>query len=343
MAADHDDLEPLLKTEAVRRYGEFAIARALTFAAICHSAADESTPWLSVSSSLFCATLEDVMKSQHVTGGGGTRLHVVETGNPQGRPILFIHGFSQCSLSWSRQLNSELASDHRLVAMDLRGHGLSEKPRDAYGESKLWADDVNAVLQSLRLEQAILSGWSYGSLVILDYIRHYGEDAVGGIQFVGGITKLGSDEAMSVITPEFLALVPGFFSTDVEDSTRALESLLRLCFVREPSQSDLYLMLGYNVSVPPYVRQALFSRSFDNDDLLPKLRKPVLITHGVDEAILKPALVDQHKSRVPHAQVQMMPGVGHAPFWDDATSFNQRLRAFAASVWSANASLEHTV
>jgi non-heme chloroperoxidase len=280
------------------------------------------------------------MKSQRVTGGGGTQLHVVEAGNPNGRPILFIHGFSQCWLAWSRQLDSDLAKDHRLVAMDMRGHGLSDKPRDAYGESKLWADDVNAVLQSLRLEQAVLSGWSYGSLVILDYIRHYGEDAVGGIHLVGGITKLGSNEAMSVITPEFLALVPGFFSTDAEDSARALESLLRLCFARELSQADLYLMLGYNVSVPPYVRQALFSRSFDNDDLLPKIRKPVLITHGTAEAIVKPAVVDQDKSGMPHAQVQMIPNAGHAPFWDDPASFNQRLQTFAAEAWSSSATLE---
>ena len=283
------------------------------------------------------------MKSQHITGGGGTRLHIVETGNPQGHPILFLHGLSQCWLAWSRQMQSDLANDYRLVAMDMRGHGLSEKPRDAYGESRLWADDVNAALQSLRLEQAILCGWSYGSLVILDYIRHYGEDAVSGIHLVNGITKLGSDEALSVITPEFLALVPGLFSTETEDSARALESLLRLCFAREPSQEDFYLMLGYNVSVPPYVRQALFSRSFDNDDLLPKIRKPVLLTHGTAEAIVKPAVVDQHKSGMPHAQVQMIPNAGHAPFWDDPASFNQRLQTFAESVWSDNASLERTL
>ena len=87
------------------------------------------------------------MKSQHVTGGGGTRVHVVETGNPEGRPILFLHGFSQCWLAWSRQMNSDLAEDHRLVAIDLRGHGLSERSLAmAYFESRLWADDVHAVL-----------------------------------------------------------------------------------------------------------------------------------------------------------------------------------------------------
>ena len=57
-------------------------------------------------------------------------------------------------------------------------------------------------------------------------------------------------------------------------------------------------MLGYNVSVPPYVRQGLFSRSFDNDDLLPKIRKPVLITQGSDDAVVTPAIVDQHKSKL---------------------------------------------
>ena len=101
------------------------------------------------------------MKSHKVVGGGGTAIHLVETGNPNGRPILFIHGFSQCSLAWSRQLSSDLADDYRLIALDLRGHGLSDKPREGYSESRLWADDVNAAIQSLSLDHPILCGWSY--------------------------------------------------------------------------------------------------------------------------------------------------------------------------------------
>ncbi|HSB11151.1 MAG TPA: alpha/beta hydrolase, partial [Blastocatellia bacterium] len=161
---------------------------------------------------------------------------------------------------------------------------------------------------------------------------HYGEDAIGGIQFVGGITKLGSDQALSVLNPEFLGIVPGFFSTDVEESVRALGSLLRMCLTREPSAEEFYLMLGFNLSVPPYVRQALFSRSFDNDDLLPRIRKPVLIIHGADDAIVKPAAADQHKAGIPHAQIQMMANAGHAPFWEDTTTFNRRLREFAGGL-----------
>lgn len=273
-----------------------------------------------------------MMKSHKITGGEGIQLHLVETGNSRGRPILFIHGFSQCWLAWSRQLSSDLADAYRLVAMDMRGHGLSDKPREGYNDSRPWADDVNAAIQALSLHHPILCGWSYGPLVILDYIRHYGEDAISGVHFVGAITKLGSDEATSVLTPEFLNLVPGFFATEVEESVRSLESLLRMCFVQEPSATDLYLMLGYNLSVPPYVRQALFSRSFDNDDLLPKIRKPVLITHGAEDAIVKPAVVDQHKASMAHAQIHVMANAGHAPFWDDAASFNRRLRGFSENL-----------
>ena len=124
----------------------------------------------------------------------------------------------------------------------------------------MWADDVNAVIETLGLDNPVLCGWSYGPLVILDYIRHYGEERVGGLHFVGsGGTKLGNEEALAALTPEFLGLVPGFFSSDVNESVRSLDGLLRLCFSREPAIEDLYLMLGYNVSVPPYVRQALLS------------------------------------------------------------------------------------
>jgi non-heme chloroperoxidase len=274
------------------------------------------------------------MKHHTITGGGGTLLHLVETGNARGRTIVFIHGFSQCWLAWDRQLRSDLARDYRLVAMDMRGHGASDVPRAGYDDARLWADDVDAVIRGLELERPILCGWSYGPLVILDYIRHHGDDMIGGIHFVDGVTKLGSDEAMSALTPDFLSLVPGFFSTDAEESVRSLEALVRLCFVREPTAAELYTMLGYNVRVPSFVRQGLLSRAVDNDDLLPTIRRPVLITHGAKDAIVKTEVAERHRASIAHATTHIMPDAGHAPFWDDAMSFNRRLATFCAQVAS---------
>ena len=100
-----------------------------------------------------------MMKSHKITGGGGVQVHVVETGNQRGRPIVFIHGVSQCSLQWSRQLDSSLVEDHRLVALDMRGHGLSDKPRVGYDDSKQWADDLNAVSRrSISIIQSCPAG-----------------------------------------------------------------------------------------------------------------------------------------------------------------------------------------
>jgi non-heme chloroperoxidase len=272
------------------------------------------------------------MNAHKVTGGGGLQLYVDETGNPNGRPILFIHGFSQCRLAWSKQLDSDLAQDFRLVAMDIRGHGLSEKPRDAYNDSKLWADDVQAVIQTLGLDHPVLSGWSYGGVIICDYLRFYGEDRIGGINLVGAVTKLGTDAALAVIGPDLLAHVEGLFSTDVEESVRTLQTFLRLCVYEEPSPRDLYFFLGYNMIVPPYVRQGLFSRALENDDLLPKIRKPVLITHGEKDALVLLTAAQQHAAAIRQARTSFYPNVGHAPFWEDAPRFNRELRAFAESL-----------
>jgi len=272
------------------------------------------------------------MKHHTIIGGGGARIHLAEAGDPHAPSILFLHGCSQSWLTWDRQMRSELARRHRLVAMDLRGHGSSERPSDGYDDSRLWAADVDAAIRELELDRPILCGWSYGPIVILDYIRHYGEERIGGIHLVGAVTKLGSEAAAAVLTPEFLALVPGLFSSDVSESVRGLESLLRLCFAREPDASDLYTMLGFGVSVPPFVRQALLTSAVDNDDILPTIAKPVLVTHGALDAVVRPEVVAQHRAAVPHAQVHIVPDAGHAPFWDDAAAFNRRLDAFCDEV-----------
>jgi non-heme chloroperoxidase len=141
-----------------------------------------------------------------------------------------------------------------------------------------------------------------------------------------------------VLSAEFLALLPGLFSSDVGESVRGLEALLHLCFVREPEASDLYTMLGFGVSVPPFVRQALLTRVVDNDDLLPTIVKPVLITHGALDAVVSQEIVAQHRAGLRHAQVDIMPDTGHAAFWDDAAQFNRRLGAFREEVARGGAS-----
>ena len=98
------------------------------------------------------------MKTHTVRGGSGLRLHVREWGKADGPPILFIHGLSQNHLCWAKQYESALADEFRLVACDLRGHGMSEAPLELehYTDSQLWADDVAAIIEELALDRPVL-------------------------------------------------------------------------------------------------------------------------------------------------------------------------------------------
>jgi non-heme chloroperoxidase len=132
------------------------------------------------------------MQTHTVEGGGGLRLHVREWGDPRGPAIFLIHGWSQNHLSWKHQFESDLADEYRLVALDNRGHGMSEKPleEENYTDERLWADDVAAVISTLDLDQPVLVGWSYGGFIISDYVRAHDEGEISGINYVAGALLL---------------------------------------------------------------------------------------------------------------------------------------------------------
>jgi pimeloyl-ACP methyl ester carboxylesterase len=268
-----------------------------------------------------------------VSGGGDLRLHVEETGNPYGKPILFIHGFSQCGLAWKKQMNSDLAKDFRLVAMDLRGHGLSEKPSDVYGDSRLWADDVNAVITTLGMENTLLAGWSYGGIVISDYIASYGEDQLAGTCWISAVSRLGEPLVREgFLSADFLELVPGFFSENAVESVSSLEKLIRMCMNEEPAAEDLYLMLGYNTMVPPSVRQGLFARNLSNDSVIEKMAKPMRLICGQQDRIVLPGMCTHIARLARSAKVSNYPNGGHALFWEVPERFNRELREFRESI-----------
>jgi non-heme chloroperoxidase len=83
------------------------------------------------------------MKTHTVTDGGGLRLHAREWGNDSGPPIVFVHGWLQSHLCWRKHYKGVLADEFRLVAFDLRGHGMSEAPvkLEHYTNGRLWAGD----------------------------------------------------------------------------------------------------------------------------------------------------------------------------------------------------------
>jgi pimeloyl-ACP methyl ester carboxylesterase len=255
----------------------------------------------------------------------GLKIAAQEWGNPAGPEILFIHGFSQSSLSWIRQADSALGKEFRIITYDLRGHGNSDKPLEQamYRESQGWADEVEAIIDAAGLKRPVLVGWSYGGRVVADYLKVHGPGHLAGINYVDAVSK--SDPSFF---DEGLKVQPLMFSDDLATNIAATRTFLHNCFERQPSQEEFETMLAFNMMVPPRVRANMGGRTLDIDAILVALKLPVLVTHGVKDRLLKVAAAQYTASKIPGAKLSLYEGVGHAPFFEDAERFNAELAAF---------------
>lgn len=269
--------------------------------------------------------------SRSVIGGNGVRLYAEHVGDLRRPAIVLVHGFNQNCLVWDGLFASALAKEFCMLRFDLRGHGRSERPEDLaqYRESRAWADDVHAILQAFALTRPVLLGWSYGGYVLCDYLRHYGQEALGGLAFVGAATEMNTDEARALLGAEFLALGRGFLSNDAVESVTALTRLVQLLTHEPLSQRELHFLLGINAANPPFVRRGLLTRTISNADLLADLHIPVLIAQGADDRVVLPACAEFIARHVPHATSHSYPNCGHLLFAETPTPFQRDLAAFA--------------
>jgi pimeloyl-ACP methyl ester carboxylesterase len=267
------------------------------------------------------------MKTHTVAGGGGLQLHVREWGPADRSPILFIHGWSQNHLCWEKQYESALRDEFRLVAYDLRGHGMSQAPlgREHYTDAKLWADDLAAIIDQLGLDRPVLVGWSYGAFVICDYVREHGQDRIAAIDFVEGAVKLGEAAFGTLIGPGFLDHFAGATADDLPVNIAAMRSFVRTCIVKPVPDDDLETAVCWNVTVPAAIRAHLAAREIDCDDVLGTLQVPVLVTHGRADSVVLPAMAEHVLAACPTAEASWYDGVGHVPHLEEPERFNHEL------------------
>jgi non-heme chloroperoxidase len=271
-----------------------------------------------------------------VQGGGGLRLHVREWGRPDGPPILFIHGWSQSHLCWAKQYQSALAEEFRLVAYDLRGHGMSEAPLEPghYTDAKLWADDVAAIIEQLGLDRPVLVGWSYGGFIICDYLRAHGQDRIAAIDFVAGAVKLGKAAFGTLIGPGFLDHFADATADDLPTNIRGMRALLKAFPAKPLPPDDVETLLGSSMTVPAQIRASLAVREIDGDDVLRTLAVPLLVTHGRADTVVLPAMAEHVLATCPPAEPSWYEGVGHTPHLEQPERLNRELAELTRRVSS---------
>jgi pimeloyl-ACP methyl ester carboxylesterase len=262
----------------------------------------------------------------------GVEISAREWGNPDGWPILFVHGLAQSHLSFLPQFAGPLADRYRLLAYDLRGHGESAKPSDPafYREGRRWADEVAAVIEGTDAGQAILVGWSLGGRVLRQYLMHYGDARISGLNFLS--TRPFEDPG--VLAPASRANITGRPET-LAQRIDAHIAFLRACFLHQPPEDDFAVALAYNVIVPQEIREAISVWSTGLEETRAALNKvsvPTLVTHGRDDALILPAAAEMTAAAIAGARISWYDDCGHSPFYEHAERYNRELDAFASAV-----------
>lgn len=245
-----------------------------------------------------------------------------------------MHGIYQSALSWHRQFSDpDLVSRYRLVAIDLRGHGASDKP---YGESfyrdgHRFAADIRTVIDALQLSRPVLCGWSFGGRVVNDYLSVHGDAGIGGIIYVGArsVPTLPDEPPAS---SRFTSASRNARSEDPAAFIRGTRQFVRLCFHRAPSPAAFDALAMSSMQTPLYVRNQTLGRKMDYSAALSAIRVPTLIVHGRQDAIITFRGAELSAAAIGHAQLIAYDDVGHAPFAEDAERFNRDLDCFMQSL-----------
>ena len=97
-----------------------------------------------------------------IRSSDGVRLNHLETGDPNGRPVLLVAGFKAAATSWKPQLGALARAGYRVIAFDRRGHGASDVGPDGSHDMDRHGADVGDAIAALGLEDATLVGQSMG-------------------------------------------------------------------------------------------------------------------------------------------------------------------------------------
>ncbi|AWK71494.1 alpha/beta hydrolase [Rhodococcus oxybenzonivorans] len=274
------------------------------------------------------------MAIRETLGVDGTPLVYSVTGAEDARPLVLLHGWAQSSKCWGTEVLDELAARYRVIAPDLRGHGYSGVPTTGYDDSAVWAGDVRAVLAAEDVTSgAVLLGWSYGGLVICDYLATHGSAAVDGVVLVGAITSIGRGEKGGKVGPAMREAVPGAMSEEPRVAIRALGAFgTALTGPPEGKGAQSQALFGASLSTPPRVRAALFDRAASHDDLLRRLDVPVLVIHGTEDSVVDVAAGRHAADLVPNAQASFWDGCDHGPFVEDPARFVKEIGEFVGNL-----------
>jgi len=276
----------------------------------------------------------------------GTRTFIQEAGPGDGPAVVLVHGFGGLTYTWRHTLPALAAAGYRVLALDLKGFGLSEKRFDLDYSHPSQADFVAEVMTAAGIERAALVGHSMGGSVIAHFAQRHPERVTALIFVDGAVREAASDGPGGSIfgVPVQLGVVAEF-----PPFRRWGQLALRLFLTRERlSEIQLSAYVVREVVTEAVREGYLKVQSVKDWDLallgvlrdsgrnalaqpLATIRAPTHVVWGERDPWIPLARGEALQAALPGADLIVIPGVGHLPMEEAPEAFNAALLALLAS------------
>ncbi|WP_020498803.1 alpha/beta fold hydrolase [Sciscionella marina] len=217
-------------------------------------------------------------------------LHYEDKGT--GQPVVLIHGYPLDGNSWEGQIPALLTAGHRVITYDRRGFGKSSQPSTGY-DYDTFAADLNTVMETLDLRDAVLAGFSMGTGEVARYLSVYGSGRVAKAVFLAslepylaitddnpdGAAPLSffegvSEEANKDRYAFFASFYADFFNLDENLGTRVSEEAVR----------NAWNVAAGAGPIASAAAPLTWPTDFRAD--IPRIDVPTLIVHGTGDRTL---------------------------------------------------------
>jgi pimeloyl-ACP methyl ester carboxylesterase len=257
--------------------------------------------------------------------GNGQVIHYEDNGSGDSA-IVLVHGWGMSLRMWDYNLMPLLRAGHRVVSIDQRGCGRSDKDFDDMGINAI-AGDVVALVEKLGLSRVVLNGWSLGGAVVVAAAAALGARCAGLVLTCGATPAyLQKDGFAHGGTEEDLA---GTLAALGDDRANFLLALSQGVCAGEVSDAVVNWMWRQFMEGSPRAALSLAELGpLDQRDILGSLTVPILSVVGAQDAVVDPGICRSVVDYNSNARILEFERAGHAPFIEEREAYNRELAAF---------------
>lgn len=262
----------------------------------------------------------------------GTRVHYRDQGNPQGKPLVLIHGIISSLHTWDGWVK-ELGKDYRIIRFDLPGFGLSGPlPNDSYTRED-YVRFLDAFLTQLKIKNPSLIGNSLGGFVSWNYAATFPHklnklvllDPAGYPFDPPWIVEMaaipGVGQASQVISPRFIAewTLKDIYGSSHKPSEETVDRYY-----------EIFLKEGNRQMCARVFLDLLKYRHYQPVEI-PTIKNPTFIMWGADDKFIPVAQHQLWQRDLPLAKIKIYPGLGHIPMEENPKLTAQDVREFLSA------------